>query len=130
VRSRPSSHPDGGAAVVEFVGVAALATVVLVALVQVAVVLHVRNTLIDCAAEGARYGALADRVPADGAARTRDLVAADLGGGFAGEVTVGAQTVEGLETVVVTIRAPTPVIGLWGPARTLTVTGHALDEGP
>ncbi len=35
-------------------------------ILQVALVLHVRNTLASAASEGARYGATADRGPADG----------------------------------------------------------------
>ena len=60
---------DSGSAVVDFVLVGALLTLVFVGVVQLAVVLHVRNTLVDCASEGARFGALADRTPDDGAAR-------------------------------------------------------------
>ena len=43
-------------------------------LIQVGLVLHVRNTLAAAATEGARYGANIDRTPADGAARTREQV--------------------------------------------------------
>ena len=50
---------------------AGLLTLLATGVLQLAVVLHVRATLVDCASEGARLGALADRSPADGAARTR-----------------------------------------------------------
>jgi len=120
--------PDTGTAVVDFVLVGALLSLIFVALVQLAVVLHVRNTLIDCASEGARYGALADRTPADGAARARLLVGADLSARYAGDVRAGHETVDGLDTVVVRIRAPLPVLGLVGAGRVLTVSGHALSE--
>jgi len=40
--------------------------------------------LVDCAAEGARYAALADRSPQDGAARTRALIGLSLAPGYAG----------------------------------------------
>jgi hypothetical protein len=110
--------------------VGTLATLVFVGVVQLAVILHVRNTLIDCAAEGARYGALADRVPADGARRAVALIGADLSPRYAGDVTAGEETVDGLPTVVVRVRAPLPVLGLLGPRRVLAVTGHALRERP
>lgn len=107
----------------------ALLTLVFVALVQLSVVLHVRNTLIDCATEGARYGALADRDPSAGAQRTRELVTTDLSGAYAGDVVVAVERVDGLEMVVVRVRAPLPVIGLLGPGRVVRVSGRAVVEG-
>lgn len=124
---RPTG-PDTGSAIVDFVLVGALVTVLFVALVQLAVVLHVRNTLIDCAAEGARYGGLADRTPADGAARARTLISQDLSARYARDVEAGRETVDGLDTVVVRVTAPLPVLGLVGTGRVLTVSGHALIE--
>ena len=125
-----SRGQDGGAAVVDFVLVGALLTLVFVGVVQLAVVLHVRNTLIDCASEGARYGALADRDPAAGARRARQLIAADLSPRFAGDVSAGMQSFEGYRTVTVTITAPLPMIGLIGPNGLLTVRGQAAAERP
>jgi Flp pilus assembly protein TadG len=130
---RRTRRSDEGSAVVDFALVGSLLTVLFVAVVQVALVVHVRNTLIDCAAEGARWGARIDRTPDDGAARTRDLVAAELSGGFAAQLGGGdvrAEEVEraGVRVVQVSIRAPLPVIGLVGPAGGLTVRGHAFDE--
>jgi len=121
---------DRGSAVVDFVLVGALITVLFVAVVQLTLVLHVRNTLIDCAGEGARYGAAADRTPGDGAERTRELVTAALAPAYAADVTAGAVEVDGVALVEVTVRAPMPVIGLLGPAGTMTVRGHALAEQP
>jgi hypothetical protein len=121
---------DGGAAVVDFVLVGALLTLVFLGVVQLGVVLHVRNTLVDCASEGARYGALADRTPQDAAGRTADLIALSLSPGYARDVRAGYADVAGLRTVEVTVSAPLPVIGLLGPSRTLTVSGHGADEAP
>jgi hypothetical protein len=130
-RPRPGRpHGDAGSAVVDFVLVGSLMTLIFVALIQLAVVLHVRNTLIDCASEGARYGALADRDPADGAARARQLIGQDLSASYAGDVAAGHEVVDGLDTVVVRVRAPLPVLGLVGAGRLLTVTGHAVNERP
>ncbi|WP_066582586.1 TadE family protein [Cellulomonas timonensis] len=129
-------RPDGGAAgrergaaVVDFVLVGALTSLLFAAVLQLAIIQHVRNTLVDCAAEGARYAALADRSAEDGAERTRALVTAGLSGAYAQDVTVRHTEVNGLEVVEVRITAPMPVAGLLGPARGLTVVGHALDEG-
>lgn len=125
------SQPDRGTAVVDFALVGGLVTLVFVAVVQLAVVLHVRNTLVDCASDGARFGALADRDPQAGAARARELITADLSAAYAGSVTAGRERFGGVDTVVVTVRAPLPVAGLLGVGRVLTVSGHALaPEGP
>jgi Flp pilus assembly protein TadG len=121
---------DAGAAIVDFALVGALLTLLFVAVIQLAVVLHVRNTLVDCASEGARYGALADRSPADGAERTRQLIESALSPRYADDVSAGTADVAGLRTVEVTVRAPLPVIGLLGPDRLLVVRGHGAEEGP
>lgn len=119
---------DSGSAAVDFVLVGALATLLFLGVLQLGTVLHVRNTVADCASEGARYGGLADRSAADGAARTQTLLRASLGQRFAGDVSAARVSVDGLPVVRVTVRAPLPVIGLLGP-RSLTVVGHGLVEG-
>lgn len=119
---------DAGSAVVDFVLVGAFVTLVFVAVIQLAAVQHVRNTLIDCAAEGARFGALADRTPEQGAERTRELIAVSLSPRYAEDVAAGYREVMGLPTVEVTVRAPLPVIGLLGPSGALSVSGHGLRE--
>ena len=119
---------DSGAAVVDFALVGALLTLLFLGVVQLATVLHVRNTLVDCAAEGARFGALADRTPADGAQRTRDLIVSALSPRFAENVSAGPARVDGLDVVRVTVEAPLPVIGLLGPSDGITVTGHGMQE--
>ena len=119
---------DAGAAVVDFVLVGTLVTFVFLGVVQLATVLHVRNTMIDCASEGARFGALAGSDLDAGARRTRELIAADLSSAYAEDVVARRATVDGLETVEVRVRAPLPVIGLLGVGRVVTVTGHAVAE--
>ena len=110
---------------VDFVLVGGLLTMFFLAIIQLTLVLHVRNTLIDAAASGARYGTLADRGAADAAERTRGLITAGLSPGFAGQVTTSEVTVQGTRTLEVTVRAPMPVIGLIGPRDLLEVKGHA-----
>lgn len=105
-------------------------TVLFVAIVQLTLVLHVRNTLVDCAAEGARYGALRGNDPGDAASRTRDLLGESLSSRFAGHVSAARTERDGLELVEVEVRAPMPVIGLIGSAGSITVHGHALAEDP
>jgi Flp pilus assembly protein TadG len=130
VSGRPRTRSEAGSAVVDFTLVGALVTLVFVGVVQLTVALHVRNTLVDCASEGARYGALADRDPAAGAQRTRELIGQDLSAAYAGDVTAGTERFDGLDTVVVRVRAPLPVAGLLGVGRLLEVSGHAVSEQP
>ena len=108
--------------------IGALTTVLFAGVVQLALVLHVRATLVDCAAEGARYGALADRTLDDGAQRTRDLIEMSLHPSFADQVTAYLVVEDGLELVEVRVSAQLPMVGLLGPGGTLTVDGHALPE--
>ena len=97
-------------------------------LIQVGLVMHVRNTLAAAATEGARYGATIDRTPADGAARTREQVHGAIADRFAQDVSASRETVSGVPTVVVTVRAEVPPLGLWGPGVGLSVTGHGIQE--
>ena len=92
--------------------------------------MYVRSTLVAAAAEGARYGADADRTPADGVRRTQDLLAQSLSPSYARDVTADYAVVDGLPTVVVRVRAPLPLLGLVGPGGDLVVEGHALAELP
>lgn len=123
------SGADRGSAVVDVVLVGALMTLLVASVLQLALALHVRATLVDCAAEGARYGALADRSPADGAVRAAELARMSLSGAFAGDVTARRTELDGLPVVEVEMTGPLPVLGLLGPSS-LTVRGHALAEQP
>lgn len=116
---------ERGAAVVDFVLVGGLLTLFFLAIVQLTLVLHVRNTLIDAAASGARYGTLADRGAGDARDRTARLITVALNADFAGDVTTSEATYQGIRTLEVTVRAPLPVIGLIGPREILEVKGHA-----
>ncbi|WP_457974334.1 TadE family protein [Arthrobacter sp. D1-17] len=116
---------ERGSAVVDFVLVGALLTMFFLAIIQLALVLHVRNTLIDAAASGARYGTLADRSAADARQRTEELIGTALNAGFARDIETREVTFRGLRTLEVTVRAPMPVVGLIGPRDLLEVKGHA-----
>lgn len=121
---------DSGAAIVDFVAVGALLTLLFLGVVQLTVVLHVRNTLTDCASEGARYGAFADRTPSDGARKTQELIGMSLSPRYAESVTARVTTTaDGVEVVQVTVQAPLPVVGLLGIGRSVVVSGHGAVEG-
>lgn len=128
-RGRPR-HDDRGDAAIDFLLVGALTGLLVAALLQFAVVLHVRNTAIDAASTGARTAALLGNGEAEGYRRTKDLLTASLGGDFAAaaDITVRISTADDVPFVVVEVLAPLPVIGLLGPPRTLEITGRAVAE--
>lgn len=109
----------------DFVLVGSLLTVIFMAVIQLALVLHVRNTLIDAAASGARYATLADRSYDDARQRTESLISMALSDTYAQNVSVHAASHRGVSTVEVTVTAPLPVIGLIGPGGVVEVSGHA-----
>jgi len=123
-----SSEPESGSAVADFAMVAGLLSLLFVAVFQLGLALHVRNTLISCASEGARYGARADATPQDGVARARQLISASLPGRYGDSVTAVTTTVDGVAVVQIRIEAPLPVLGPLGPDRLLSVRARAFSE--
>lgn len=121
---------DRGSAVVDFTLVGSLLVLSFLAVLQLSIALHVRNTLVASAAEGAREAAAADRHLTDGVRRARELVAASLPAGYSTDVTGWYEDDTGMASVVVQVRAPLPLVGLLGPDSDLTVVGHALVEPP
>ncbi len=119
---------DDGSAPAEFVMVGALLTVLTLSVIQLGLALHIRNTVLDAAAEGARFAALADNGLGDGVGRTRDLIRVALGPGYARDVTAAYGTYLGHPSAAVTVRAPLPLIGLVGIDGGLEVSGHAAVE--
>jgi hypothetical protein len=126
---RPSRRGrESGSAVADFAMVSGLVSVIFVAVFQLGLALHVRNTLISCASEGARVGARAGADPADGVARTRQLIGQSISPRFAQDVTADVVEVDGVRVVAVRVTAPLPVLGPLGPDRALDVVGHAFLE--
>ncbi len=117
---------ERGAAVVDVVLVMVVLVPVVLGIMQVALVMHVRNTLASAAAEGARLAAARDRGPADGAALARAQIAGAVSGRFAQDVSAR----QAGDQVEVTVHARIPALGIGGPAVELDVTGHAVEEPP
>lgn len=119
---------ERGSAIADF----ALVSVVLVPLffgiLQLALIWHVKSTLTAAASQGASYGASYLHTPADGAARTRAVVAQTFGADFRDQVSGRATSVSGQPGVVVAVTAEVPVLVFWGPTVTVAVTGHAITE--
>ena len=122
------SSGERGAAVSEFALVSGLVIFVFLAVMQVGLALHVRNTLTLAASEGARAGARLDAGPQVGVARAREVATGSLSARFAQDITASTASVGGVSVVVITIRAPVPVLGPIGPDRGFTVTGRAFEE--
>ncbi len=108
--------------------VSALVTLLFVAVFQLGLALHIRNTLISCASEGARLGARDGARPEEGAQRTRELIASSLSPRFARDVSVSLTESGGIQAVSVRVVAPLPVLGPLGPDRSLDVVGRAFLE--
>ncbi|MDN5755776.1 MAG: TadE family protein [Arthrobacter sp.] len=121
--------PENGSAVAEFVMVSALLTMLFVSVLQLALVLHVRNTLMDAAASGARFGTLADRSPAEGAQRTRELIDGSLGPGLNKDVEFTATTIGGQPGLKITVSTPLPLLGYFAVGGHLHVSGEAARYG-
>ena len=113
---------------VDFVLVMLILIPMFLGVLQVALVLHVRNTLTAAASEGARFGAQRGHSPEDAVSRTRQQISGALSGRFAQDLTSTVELVDGVPMVVVRARAEVPALGLWGPGLDLEVAGHAVQE--
>lgn len=119
---------DAGSAVVDFVLTSVLLLFVFLAVFQLGLALHVRNTLVSCASEGARYGARAGSSPEQGADRARELINTSLSERYSGDVSTRTETAGGTEVLVVDVSAPVPVVGPLGPSDGFEVRGRAFLE--
>lgn len=127
-------RPDAqrGSSTVEFTLVSVLVVLLFLIVVQVGLVLHTRTVLVAAAQEGARYGANADRGPADAERRALQVVADALSPEVAARLDrprARLVDLDGAPVLQVTLAGPLPLVLLpAGPVR-LTVTGSALEEG-
>ncbi len=123
---------ERGSAVVEFVLVSVLIVVLLLAVLQVAVYVHVRNVVTASAQEGARYAANADVDSALGAARTVEVVARATSVRTAEGLSCSAAEetdASGLTLVVVRCTGAVPaLLADLGNLLPLEVTGRAMKE--
>lgn len=119
---------ERGAAVVEFVLVMTLLIPLVLGIAQVALVLHVRNTLTAAASEGARAAAPVGASPSDGATRTRHMITAALDDRYASDVSASWTTMRGVPAAQVQVRARVRALGLFGPSISVNVSGHAVRE--
>jgi Flp pilus assembly protein TadG len=119
---------ERGAAVVDFVLVLVVLIPLVLGILQVALVMQVRNTLAAAASEGARVAATADRGPGDGVATTREQIGDAIAGRYAEDVSVRPVSIDGAPGVEITVRARVPALGLGGPSIEVEVSGRAVEE--
>lgn len=126
---RPAAEgADSGSAVAEFALVASLLALILAGALQIGLVIHVRNTVIDSAIAGARQASLADQSPRDGQRLTAELIRVSIGERYAQKVTVSTSRRGQVEIVDVSVSTPLPVLGLWGPAEVWQLHGRSVVE--
>jgi Flp pilus assembly protein TadG len=124
----PKARGERGSAVVDFVLVSTILVPLFLGILQVGLFLYVRNTVTAAASEGAHYAAVLNRAPADGEARTRDLIDGVVTDGLVDSVSAEETDIDGQPGVEVTVHAHMPPLGLWGPGISFTVAGHAVKE--
>jgi Flp pilus assembly protein TadG len=124
---------DDGAAVVEFVLIAVPLLFLLLAVLQVAVYLHLRNVLVASAAEGARYGANADRATSDGGPFAEQVLARGVSRRAAAAIHCTAAEepgAGGIVLVAVRCRGTTPtLLSAVGRLLPVDVAARAIKEG-
>jgi len=113
---------------VDFALVAPLVMVLCLAVVQLALLVHVRATLTSAAAEGARAASLAGADPGAGVRRTQSLLTDSLAASVVREIEAQASVVGSVDVMVVRIDATLPLVGLLGP-HLMQVEGRAVREG-
>ena len=121
---------ERGSAVVDFVLVLVVLIPLFLGILQLALVLHVRNTLASAAAEGARFAAVSGSTPAAGEAKAREQIAGAISARFARRVSVAPADVGGAAGYRAIIEADVPALGIGGPAVHLEVSGTAVAEDP
>ncbi|MFT4233617.1 MAG: pilus assembly protein [Microbacterium sp.] len=126
MRWTASAASERGSSTVEFALVGALLTMLTLAILQLGLVVYVRNVVHDAAVAGAYQAALVDQGPDAGAQRTRLAITQAVGAGYANDVSV--QYTDGGARVVVTVRAALPVLGLIGVPGSLEVSAGAPTE--
>ncbi|WP_433677087.1 TadE/TadG family type IV pilus assembly protein [Microbacterium gorillae] len=119
---------ERGSAVVEFTLVGTLLTLMTVAVIQIGIVIHVRNTVHDAAVQAAYEAALADVAPDQVDEIVRTVVSSSVGADLVGEVRASRTDALGVPTLEVRVTAVLPLIVFLGVPDGLEVVGRAPVE--
>lgn len=112
----------------EFCLVMVVLVPLVLAIVQLGLVLHVRNTLTAAAADGARAASRDDASPQVGVSRARDQITRTLSARYARDVRAERDSVAGQPVVVVRARATVPALGLFGSTVVVEGSGRGVVE--
>lgn len=124
-----AARGERGAAVVDVVLVLLVLLPLVLGILQLALVLHVRNTLASAASEGARHAAVAGSSAGAGRAKVEEMVDGALSTDFARSVDVRPTPVGGAPGYVAVVEADVGLFGLgdWTTVH-VRVSGHAVAE--
>jgi Flp pilus assembly protein TadG len=125
---RTRKYDERGSALVDFALVSVVLVPIIFAILQVALIWHVRTTLTSAASEGARFGAAYTNTADDGRQRTAEVIDRTFGREFAAQVEASRADLAGQPVVTVTVSAQVPVLAFWGPTVHVEVQGHAIQE--
>ena len=112
----------------EFVLVVVVLVPLVLGIAQVALVLHVRNTMVAAASDGARSAAMLGANPDAAQQRASEVIRTTLADRYARSVSARQARVDGVEVVEVRIRGDVPALGLWGPGVGVEAVGHAVRQ--
>lgn len=121
---------ERGSAVVDFVMILLILLPMFAALLQLSLVLHVRNTLSSAAAEGARRAAVVGATPEDGTSKAAEQIVGTLNEKYADDISIERTTLGGAPAYRIVITAEVPALGLGGPAIGIEASGSAIIESP
>lgn len=113
---------------VDFVLVMVLLVPLVLGIMQVALVMYVRNTVALAASEGARHAAAWEATPQDGLVRAREQWSAAISARFVETSRIETVDVGGVPTYRVVVDVAVPALGLGGPRVDFEVSGSALVE--
>ena len=119
-----------GSAPAEFVMVAGLLVALSLAVIQLSLIVHVRQVLTSSAWEGARHASYYNTTLSEGRALTRQLIIEGLGSRYADNVSARTIIVAGQPGAEVVVEAAFPALGLWSPGGLLRVRAAVPYEIP
>ena len=119
---------EDGTAVVDFVLVMVLLVPLVLGIVQLALVLYVRNTVARAASEGARHAAAWESTPTEGLLRAREQWSGAVAERFVASSRIEVVEFAGAPAYRVVVDVAVPALGLGGPAVTFRVSGNAVIE--
>ena len=123
-----TGRTEQGTAVVDFVLVMMLLVPLVLGIIQLALVMYVRNTVAMAASEGARSAAAWESTPQDGLARARSQWSGAVAQRFIADSRIEVVEFAGAPAYRVVVDVAIPALGLGGPAVAFEVSGNAVIE--